>query len=333
MNDAAVAQAKQLVLDFARAREQGPAARSALNAFLAPELDWHGIQPLRRLAGRDAFLERFLQPLYAAFPDWQRRPYLFLGGEFEGRLWVAAMGDAIGSFVHPWQLTPELVIEPTGFSLRTRYGEFCCVEAGRICEIRYLMDLPALLQQVGIELIPPGSAHNIWPPGPATGDGLRHEGRDPAASAQTLALVEAMIFTGLNKFDGQDADSQDLVRYWHPQMTWHGPRGVGSSLNLDEFRRLTQGPILRMTPDRIGVGHRARLAEGHFAASTGWPASVGTMSGDFLDWPASGREMRLNVMDFWRREGMLLREDWVLIDMLDAAAQAGVDVWQRAGLR
>jgi len=271
MNEA-VAQAKQLVLDFARAREQGPAARSALHAFLAPELDWHGIQPLRRLAGPDAFLERFLQPLYTAFPDWQRRPYPPLGGDFEDRLWVAAMGDAIGGLVHPSQLTPALTIQPTGSSLRTRYAEFCCEAAGCSCERSDLRELP-------------------------------------------------------------DADSQDLVRYWHPQMAWHGPRGVGSSLNLDEFRHLTQGPILRMTPDRIGVGHRARIAEGHFAASTGWPASVGTMSGDFLDWPASGREMRLNVMDFWRREGMLLREDWVLIDMLDAAAQAGVDVWQRAGLR
>ncbi len=100
-----------------------------------------------------------------------------------------------------------------------------------------------------------------------------------------------MIFSGLNKYDGADPDSQDLVHYWHPQMTWHGPRGAGSSLDLDEFRQLAQAPFLRMTPNRKGVGHRARIAEGHFAASTGWPASVGTMTGDFLGWPASGREM------------------------------------------
>ncbi|MCE2488595.1 MAG: nuclear transport factor 2 family protein [Anaerolineae bacterium] len=328
-----LAQAKQLVRDFALARENGPAARKNLDRFLAPDLEWQGIQPLRRLEGRDAFRERLLQPLYHAFPDWRRRPYLFLGGEFEGKVWVAAMGDAIGSFVNEWALAPDLVIPPTGFSLRTRYGEFCRVECGRIVEIRYLMDLPALLLQTGIELIPPGAAHEVWPPGPATGDGLRHAERDPAESARTLALVEAMIFGGLNKYDGEDPDSQDLVQYWHPQMTWHGPRGAGSSLNLDEFRHLAQAPFLRMTSDRKGVGHRARIAEGHYAASTGWPASVGTMTGDFLDWPASGREMRLNVMDFWRREGDMLREDWVLIDFIDAAAQAGVDVWQKAGLR
>ncbi|MCY3717962.1 MAG: ester cyclase, partial [Anaerolineaceae bacterium] len=191
-----LAQAKQMVWDFAQAREQGPAARRDLARFLAPDLEWHGNQPLRLLAGRDAFLERFLQPLYRAFPDWQRRPCLFLGGEFKGEVWVAAMGDAIGSFVDAWQLTPDLVIAPTGFSLRTRYGEFCRVDGGRIVEIRYLMDLPALLLQAGIDLIPPGAAREVWPPGPATGDGLDHAGRDPAESARTLALVEAMIFGG-----------------------------------------------------------------------------------------------------------------------------------------
>ncbi len=325
--------AKQLVWDFAQARQEGPDMWRNLDRFLTSDLEWHGIQPLRLLEGRDAFLECFLQPLYQAFPDWQRRPCLFLGGEFEDNFWVASMGDAIGSFVNDWHLAADIVIEPTGFSLRTRYGEFCRVKGGRIVEMRYLMDLPALLLQAGIDLIPPGAAHTVWPPGPATGDGLRHVERDPADSARTLALVEAMIFSGLNKYDGADPDSQDLVHYWHPQMTWHGPRGTGSSLNLDEFRQLAQAPFLRMTPDRKGVGHRARIAEGHFAASTGWPASVGTMTGDFLDWPASGREIRLNIMDFWRREGDMLREDWVLIDMIDAAAQAGVDVWQRAGLR
>ncbi len=329
-----IARAKQLVWEYASAREGGAVARErALREFIAPTLEWHGFAPIRRLVGRDALSERFWQPLYHAFPDWRRRPYLFLGGEFQGDVWVASMGDAMGSFVAEWQLAPDISIAPTAASLRTRYGEFCRVLDGQIVEIRTLIDLPALLAQAGFMLLPPGAAREFWPPGPATGDGLLHEHRDPAESAKTLALVEAMIFTGLNQFDGEDLDSQDLEVYWHPEMTWHGPRGVGTSLGLDEFRERAQGPILRMVPDRKGVGHRARIAEGYFAASTGWPASVGTMTGDFLDWPASGRTMRWNVMDFWRCEGDLLREDWVLIDMIDGAAQAGVDVWSRAGLR
>ena len=332
--------AKQLVWEHAGAWPvpMAPEQRAAEYARrFAPELVWHGFQPIGRLEGRAALAECVMQPLYTAFPDWRRVPYLFLAGEFEGSTWVASMGDGLASFMGEWQLAEDIVIPPSRERLRMRYGEFCRVEQGRdgpqIVEMRSLADLPAALQPLGYELIPAGAGRELWPPGPATGDGVQRTEQDRAESAKTLALVEEMIFTGLNKFDGEDLDSQDLVRYWHPEMTWHGPRGVGSSLGIDEFRERAQGPILRMVPDRKGVGHRARIAEGHYAASTGWPASVGTMTGDFLDWPASGREMRWNIMDFWRREGETLREDWVLIDMIDGAAQAGIDVWARAGLR
>ena len=332
--------AKQFVWEHAGAWPvpMAPEQRAAEYARrFAPELVWHGFQPIGRIEGRDALAERVMQPLYTAFPDWRRVPYLFLAGVFEGSTWVASMGDGLASFMGEWQLAEDIVIPPSRERLRMRYGEFCRVEQGRdgpqIVEMRSLADLPAALLPLGYELIPVGAGRALWPPGPATGDGVQRTEQDSAESAKTLALVEEMIFGGLNQYDGEDPDSQDLVKYWHPEMQWHGPRGVGSSLGLDEFRHRTQGPILKMAPDRKGVGHRARIAEGHYAATTGWPASVGTMTGDFLDWPASGREMRWNVMDFWRREGDLLLEDWVLIDMIDGAAQAGIDVWERAGLR
>jgi hypothetical protein len=34
-------------------------------------------------------------------------------------------------------------------------------------------------------------------------------------------------------------------------------------------------------------------------------------------------------MDFWRREGGLLRENWVFIDLLDLLGQMGLDVMAR----
>ena len=332
--------AKQLVWEHAGAwpLPQPPEQRAAEYARrFAPDLVWHGFDPIGRIEGRDALSERVMQPLYAAFPDWRRVPYLFLAGVFEGSTWVASMGDGLASFMREWQIAEDIVIPPSRERFRMRFGEFCRVEPGpsgpQIVEMRSLADLPAALLPLGYDLIPAGAGRPLWPPGPAPGDGVQRTEQDSAASAQTLSLVEEMIFGGLNKYDGEDPDSQDLVKYWHPEMGWHGPRGVGSSWGLDEFRQRTQGPILKMVPDRVGVGHQARIAEGHYAASTGWPASVGTMTGDFLDWRATGEKMRWNVMDFWRREGDLLLEDWVLIDMIDGAAQAGIDVWERAGLR
>ncbi len=92
-----------------------------------------------------------------------------------------------------------------------------------------------------------------------------------------------------------------------------------------------QGPIVRAFPDRRGVGHRVRIAEGMFAASTGWPSLVGTITDEFLGWPPTGETAGWNIMDFWRRDGALLRDNWVLIDLVDAARQAGVDLLAEAG--
>ena len=37
----------------------------------------------------------------------------------------------------------------------------------------------------------------------------------------------------------------------------------------------------------------------------------------------------MRSLDFWRLEGGLIRENWVLVDLLDAYRQLGVDVLAR----
>jgi hypothetical protein len=152
------------------------------------------------------------------------------------------------------------------------------------------------------------------------------EPQNPAESAKTLSLVEAMIFGGLNKYNGKNQDSQGLERFWHPHMVWHGPVGIGSAYGLDEFKQNAQGPIVRAFPDRKGIGHQARIAEGQFAASTGWPSLVGTHQYNYLGWPATDQKIGWNIMDFWKREGDLLLENWVMIDLIGAALESGVDL-------
>ena len=66
--------------------------------------------------------------------------------------------------------------------------------------------------------------------------------------------------------------------------------------------------------------------EGHFAASTGWPSLAGTHRNDYMGWAPTGRRIGWNIMDFWSRDGNLLLEDWVLIDLIDAARESGVDL-------
>ena len=302
-----------------------PAETPALTRMhVHDDASWHGPVPIDRLHGVEEVNGSWWGPLVAAIPDLQRRPYLLIEGSFEGGDWVCATGDFVGTFASDW-----LGVPATRRSVHFRFGEFCRFEDGLIVEVRMLVDLLELIEQAGFELLPGFPGRRLWVPGPLAGGGVSLEARDPAASKKTLALIEAMIFGGLNSYDGSDQGSQRLERYWHPHMVWHGPVGVGSAYGLDEFKRNAQGPIVAAFPDRKGVGHRVRIAEGAFAASTGWPSLVGTHRTTYLDWPPTGEKVGWNIMDFWRRDGGLLLENWVLIDMIGAAKASGIDLLEK----
>ena len=295
--------------------------KAMLSQFLAEDVVWHGFEPLRHLLGIDAIYIDFWQSIHNAFPDLLRRPYVFIGGTFEGHDWVCGTGDFIGTFVNDLFSIPA-----TKASVHFRFGEFCKVVDGKVTEIRIIVDLPALMRQADIHIVPPNYGRDIWVPGPIAGDGVSFTVQDTQASAKTLTLVEGMIFGGLNKYDQKDQASQGLERFWHPEMVWHGPAGIGSAYGMDEFKRNAQGPIVRAFPDRKGVGHQARLAEGIFAASTGWPSLAGTHVNQYMDWQPTGEKIGWNIMDFWRRDGDLLRENWVMIDLIGSAKSSGVDL-------
>lgn len=319
---------KQLLWSFYQRGNAEPQRIPELAAaLLHTETRWHGFAPLGHLRGAKEVIARFWKPLISAIPDLQRRPYILIAGSFEGRDWVASTGDFIGSFVKDW-----LGIPASGSSVHFRYGAFYRLEGDRVVETRLLVDLLELARQAGFELWQ-GPGLTQWVPGPLQGDGVLLGSQRPSESKRTLELVEAMIFKGLNSYDQQDQASQRLERYWHPHMVWHGPVGIGSAYGLADFKRHAQGPIVHAFPDRKGAGHKARLAEGRFAASTGWPSLVGTHQRDFLGWAPTGEKVGWNIMDFWRREADKLLENWVLIDLVDAGLQSGIDLLAQLALK
>jgi predicted ester cyclase len=305
------------------AASPGDVAR-VVQAAVTQDIAWHGPHPINALHGATALANDFWVPLRRAFPQLQRETQLVLSGAWAGGDWVSGTGYLVGTWVHPW-----LGLSATGTTTRIRWGEFCRVQGGQIAETYLLLDLVDLLRQTGALVLPPDRGDTAPVPSPQTGDGLPHAPQAAADGRQSMALVEAMI-AGLMRFDGHDLASMDMPRYWHPHMRWYGPAGIGTAYGLAEYYEVHARPFLHAFPDRKGGDHKARIAEGQYVASTGWPSVRATHTGNWLGQPASGLPVGMRVMDWWRCEHDQLVENWVLIDIVDMFRQWGVDLFERA---
>ncbi len=283
---------------------------------------FHGPAPIDRVDGSELLVETVYRPLADAFPALRRQPYLLLAGVFEGHVWVATTGDLVGEQRRDW-----LGIPPGEGDRRLRFGEFYRVaDNGKIAEIRCLFDILGLASQAGFALLPPFAGEPGPPPGPIEGNGLCHAPQEDRLSVDTLELIEAML-GGCNRLEGSDLGSMGMGAFWHEDMVWHGPWGVGSCRGFEAFQDHAQGPSVASFPDRRGGFHRARIAEGLTGAFTGWPSLRGTFSGaPFRGIAPTGGPIGQTIMDFYVRRGDKLHENWVLIDLIDFARQCGVDL-------
>lgn len=172
-------------------------------------------------------------------------------------------------------------------------------------------------------------------PAPMTQDGLTASGDGKATYDHVIAML-----TDLCKYPGNpDPSVMKLEQYWHPQFNWYGPAGIGTSRGTSGFRNWHQIPFLRGMPDRkldnAGALSSHWFGEGAYVCETGWPNMRLTITDDgWMGIAPSNKEVLLRSLDFWRREkgGVhdgLIRENWVLVDLLDLYSQIGVEVLDR----
>jgi len=136
-------------------------------------------------------------------------------------------------------------------------------------------------------------------------------------SKQSKALVARMV-DSLNEhvIEGQE-------EHWHEDMHWYGPAGIGHKLSLKAFQEEHQRPFLHAFSDKNATDV-VRIAEGDYVAAFGYQEASHT--GDYLGIPASNKKVKVQYMDFWRAENGKLKENWVMIDLLDFLAQLDYDV-------
>jgi predicted ester cyclase len=211
-----------------------------------------------------------------------------------------------------------------------RYHEFFRIEDGRVTEMQAIWDIPELMMQAGVWPMAPQLGAFLCTPAPQTQDGLTASGDGEAALAHVIAML-----TDLCRHPAQGGpEVMNLQTYWHPRFNWYGPAGIGTGRGVAGFRNWHQIPFLRAMPDRkldaMGDLISHWIAEGAYVAETGWPNMRLTITDDgWMGIPPLGREVLLRSLDFWRLEDGLIRENWVLVDLLDLYRQIGVDVLGR----
>ena len=318
---------KSLIAPFRKAAETATLETlgETLDALIAPDAVLHLCHPLGDLTGPGALMDHAFAPLLRAMPDVERRDMIVLAGTTpEGQDWIGTCGQYMGTF-----LVPFLDIPPTGRLAHMRYHEFFRVEDGRVIEMQAIWDIPELMMQAGAWPMGPQLGAYLATPAPMTQDGLTADGDGSATMAHTLDMLTALCRYPSNP----DPAVMELSRYWHARFNWYGPAGIGTARGISGFRHWHQIPFLRAMPDR-GLDpeglHSHWIAQGQYTGETGWPNMRLTITGDgWLGIAPAGQRIELRSLDFWRMEDGLIRENWVLVDLLDMWRQIGVDVLGR----
>ncbi|MCY3879387.1 MAG: ester cyclase [Rhodobacteraceae bacterium] len=311
---------------LARLYQAEPRERERLlRDLIRDDAVWDVAHPVNRLTGIEAIRQGFLEPLCGAIENLRRRDDIFISGinrRQAGGYWVASTAHYVGNFT-----APLFGIRPSDRLVFLRSGEFYRLVGGKIAEAKLIIDLPDLMRQAGCNPLPGELGTEMLYPAPATHDGIL-PGQAEAGS-RTLDIVEGM-FADLHEFDPVDFSSARQTGSdgcWHSDMLWYGPGGVGSNYRWSGFVKDHRKSFLEAFPDRAGGNHYCRLGDGNYAAVSGWPSMTMTHQGDYLGIAATGRQLALRVMDFYRCEDARIIENWVYLDYGDLLRQMGVDLF------
>lgn len=302
------------------------ALRKAVANSVRPDALVHLAHPFETLSGPEQFLRDALLPLKAAMPDMERRNNIVMRGVANsGEEWIGCCGAFLGTFRQSWMGIP-----PSGRLASMRFHEFYRLKEGQVVELQAIWDIPELMLQAGVWPMAPALGREWMVPAPATQDGLSTDPRDDDRSASSLALVDNML-VGLGKHAEGGVAAMELEKSWHQNFNWYGPSGIASSRGISGFRASHQIPFLNGLPDRDGSpGNGHLFADNDYIGFTGWPGMHMTVSGGgWMGIAPAKQKITMRSLDFWRAEKGLLRENWVLIDLLHVYHQLGVDVLAR----
>lgn len=301
---------------------------SIFKKYFAKEIVLNITKPFEEIKGLKGYENDFWTPLMNAFPDLEDQPYILIGGEYEGRNYVSFTGNFIGTFKKAW-----LGIPPNNQPTWLRYSATFLIEKNKIVKAWYFFDMLDVMRQSGYHFFP-NRGIEIVPPAPMTGDGIVTYETDKAEGQKTLHLINSML-NGLGDYDGNTIESMGQTRFWDTKnMMWYGPSGIGTTRGLKGFENNHQVPFLTAFPTRgmlpkTDKNQFCQLGDGNYAFDFGFPLMYAThLKDDWLGLATTGKKITMRILDYWRREGDQLKENWVMIDMIDILEQLGIDVFE-----
>ncbi|TRX56764.1 ester cyclase [Thalassomonas sp. M1454] len=295
---------------------------SSIKDVLSQDCQWHGSHPINDLLGIDEVQQGYFALLKQAMPDIERKPFISFEDQYQGETWVSSTGYFTGTFSNDLHGIPA-----TKRSLFLRYMELAEIKDSKVVRCYTLIDFIDAMNQAGVNPIRASLGHDGLVMPPTTMDGLCSDPKDLAYTKSSIELVKEM-HAELGRFDGVDLASMDLLKHWHPDFIWYGPGGIGTTRGVFGFQQHHQAPFLIGFPDRGIDGTLCFTGHNNYVATGGWPHMYGSHTGDnWLGLKATNKRVYPRVMDFWRREGDLLRENWVAIDIIDMMMQMGIDVF------
>lgn len=316
----------------------------ALSKVASPDAQWRAAHPLNETANASEALARIWCPLKAALPDLERRDAIFVGGNYQGRTYLAAVGHYCGTMRNDW-----LGIPATNKTIYLRYGEVWQIGPdGRAVQANLLWDILDVMRQAGVNPLATSLGVEMMWPAPLTADGVRLFTSDPMQSENSLEQTLAMHKALAEHDDRNSLSRENLIAmpqrdHWHDKMMWYGPAGIGTTRGLDGFVDGHQLPFriafhrpqgtfeeVMAERQRNGAGHYIRIGDGPYSVTGGWPSVYAMhMGGGFCGLPPTGEPVFMRVMDFYLHHEGLIRENWVPLDMLHLLKQMGFDAFER----
>ena len=296
-----------------------------LNKVLASDALVQLSFPFETMHGVQSFYDSAYEPLHKAIPDLECRDTIVMAGDSEdGSHWVGYCGYYTGSFEKSW-----LDIHATGHQISMRFHEFFRIENNLVVEIQAIWDIPEVMMQANAWPMVPSLGREWHVPAPATQDGLNIV-PDSQLAVKSAKLVSDMCISLGNYAEG-GVEAMELDKYWHPKASWYGPSGIGTGRGIKGFRNWHQIPFLNGMPNRVGDVDKGYLfSDGNYVGFTAWPGMQMTIShGGWLGIAPAKQQITMRSLDFWRCENGLIRENWVLVDLLHVYHQLGVDVLGR----